>query len=494
MAASAVTASDMPSVQATQTSQEMQLPSVQALQSTEQMKLLNMVDELRAHGLSDITALPQLIVCGDQSSGKSSVLEALSGVPFPRKDGICTRFATEVILRRDKRVSMKVSIVPSGDMPKEDQERLQMFQHDITSKDDFAELFEKAKNEMGVADHKKSFFKSILRVEFRGPEQPQLTLVDLPGLIHARTGPQTKDDIQLVNDLVGSYLSNPRSIILAVVSAKNDASNQIITEKVRDIDPQGKRALGIITKPDTVKPNAEGKWIKLANNEDVRFDLGWHVVKNLESGMTDGSQKDRDEQEAEFFKDSNFSVLPSQNVGIANLRTRLSKVLFQQIQTTLPKLLEEIESRTRTTKAVADKLGPGRTTTKEQEDYLIELSQSFYTICRDAISGNYDHGFFREDMDESRRLCANLMNKHFEFANTLRKRGASWKFFDEHAEEIDGRREDEDEDDKGGEVRWEPNWTRKEAIAEACKVLQRSRGPEVIRCCGWTPLCTQQKG
>jgi GTP-binding protein EngB required for normal cell division len=463
---------DAPALQAPQTAEEMQLPSAQALQSSAQMKLLNSVDELRAQGLGEITALPQLIVCGDQSSGKSSVLEALSGVPFPRKDGVCTRFATEVILRREKSVSMKVSIAPSVDLPKEDQERLQAFQHDIASKEDFADLFEKAKKAMGVSDQKKSFSKSILRVEFRGPEQPQLTLVDLPGLIHARTGTQTKDDIQLVNDLVGSYLKNPRSIILAVVSAKNDANNQVITEKVRDVDPQGKRALGIITKPDTVGSNEEAKWIKLASNEDVKFDLGWHVVKNLDLGMENASQKIRDEQETDFFKNRTFSVLPSQIVGITTLRTRLSKVLFHQIQTTLPKLLEDIESRIRATKAIRDKLGPGRTTAWEQRNYLIELSQSFYTICRDAIGGHYDHEFFREDLDESRRLCANLMNKHFEFAKTLRKKGASWKISDKAGD---------DDDDTGDESDDEAFRTREEAIKEACKVLKYSRGPEVIQ-------------
>lgn len=62
-----------------------QLPSIQALQSADQMELLDIVDSLRAEGLGEITALPQLIVCGDQSSGKSSVLEAISGIPFPRK-------------------------------------------------------------------------------------------------------------------------------------------------------------------------------------------------------------------------------------------------------------------------------------------------------------------------------------------------------------------------------------------------------------------------
>jgi hypothetical protein len=70
--------------------------SLQALQSADQRKVLDIVDKLRRTGLSGVVELPQLVVCGDQSSGKSSVLEAITEIPFPRKENLCTRFATEV--------------------------------------------------------------------------------------------------------------------------------------------------------------------------------------------------------------------------------------------------------------------------------------------------------------------------------------------------------------------------------------------------------------
>jgi len=74
--------------------------SLQALQSTDQRKVMDIVDKLRRTGLSGVVELPQLIVCGDQSSGKSSVLEAITEIPFPRKENLCTRFATEVRLNK----------------------------------------------------------------------------------------------------------------------------------------------------------------------------------------------------------------------------------------------------------------------------------------------------------------------------------------------------------------------------------------------------------
>ncbi len=84
---------------------------MESLRTAEQIQLLDLVDSLRAEGLSEFTALPQLIVCEDQSSGKSSLLQAISGVPFPRKDNLCTRFTTEVILRRASDSEIRVSLV-----------------------------------------------------------------------------------------------------------------------------------------------------------------------------------------------------------------------------------------------------------------------------------------------------------------------------------------------------------------------------------------------
>jgi Dynamin family len=76
-------------------------------------------------------------------------------------------------------------------------------------------------------------------------------------------------------------MGNKRSIILAVVSAKDDYANQIVTKLARDVDLKGLRTLGIITKPDTLHVGSESEksFFSLANNENVVFRLGWHVLK-----------------------------------------------------------------------------------------------------------------------------------------------------------------------------------------------------------------------
>jgi GTPase SAR1 family protein len=222
------------------------------LQSKGLEELLDIIDHLRSQGISRYIDLPQLIVCGDQSSGKSSVLEAVSGLRFPTKDNLCTRFATELILRRGGGSSITVTIVPGDHRNDEERQKLRAFKSPTTSLDEFAAIIGAAEAAMGLEQNAKAFSNDILRVEITGPKQPHLTLVDLPGLFHAGNKAQSESDACSVKSLVLSYMKKSRSIILAVVSAKNDYANQIVTKYARDLDPWGTRTLGIITKPDTL--------------------------------------------------------------------------------------------------------------------------------------------------------------------------------------------------------------------------------------------------
>jgi hypothetical protein len=120
--------------------------------------------------------------------------------------------------------------VPGNSRSSTDQERLGLFRREVSSLEDFSSLFEQAKDAMGLLSvGGNAFTEDILRVEISGPKQPQLTIVDLPGLIHSHNKLQTEHDVELVTKLVAKYMANPRSIILAVVSAKNDFPNQIVS-------------------------------------------------------------------------------------------------------------------------------------------------------------------------------------------------------------------------------------------------------------------------
>ncbi|KAJ4418783.1 hypothetical protein N0V82_005348 [Gnomoniopsis sp. IMI 355080] len=407
---------------------KLQSQALNGLCSGDRLQLLDSIDSLRSQGIDHFVSLPQIIVCGDQSAGKSSVLEAISGVSFPIKSNLCTRFPTELILRRTPQVGVSISIVPHHSRSDKEKESLSAFNKEVDSIDGFALLIEDAKSALGVSTHGNAFSRDLLRVEVSGPDRPHLTIVDLPGLIHSETKHQAASDVELIKDVVKSYMNEPRSIILAVVSAKNDFANQVVLKLARLADPTGGRTMGIITKPDTLVPGSQSEavYASLAKNEEVEFRLGWHVLKNMDSETGKGSLTERNALEVAFFNQSFWKSLPSANLGIIELRSRLSKVLLRHIASELPGLVQEIESKRVACCDKLTKLGQPRVTLSEQQLHLVEVSQSFQRLVKSAVDANCTDRFF--DNAETKRgyqlrIRAVVQNMNTEFANDLYKNG-----------------------------------------------------------------------
>lgn len=139
---------------------------------------MDIVDRLRRSGLSGIVQLPQLVVSRDQSSGKSSVLEAITEIPFPRKENLCTRFATEIILRRAPTTSISTKIIPDKVRPSTDKKRLEAFKSSIVDFSELPALMEEATNLMGLGDDNqgsiRAFSRDVLSIEIAGPGRPHL--------------------------------------------------------------------------------------------------------------------------------------------------------------------------------------------------------------------------------------------------------------------------------------------------------------------------------
>lgn len=149
------------------------LSSLEALQSSEQRELMDLVDRLRRTGLNSFLQLPQIVVCGDQSSGKSSVLEAITEIPFPRKETLCTRFATEISLRRDKEGAISCKINPDEKNSEDEIDRLRSFSRTIQDFGELPSLIDEATEAMGLGPSK-AFSKDVLCIEICGPNRPQL--------------------------------------------------------------------------------------------------------------------------------------------------------------------------------------------------------------------------------------------------------------------------------------------------------------------------------
>jgi hypothetical protein len=149
------------------------------LQSQEQAGLLDAIDKLRRENIDADIEIPQIVVCGDQSSGKSSLLEAIAQVPFPAGSGAVTMFATELVLRRAPFDAVYASILPSWSRTANQRETILEFQYrpEKLDRNEFGHIFTMASDHLEAVDQAQGFRYDKLRIEVSGPTQPHLTLI-----------------------------------------------------------------------------------------------------------------------------------------------------------------------------------------------------------------------------------------------------------------------------------------------------------------------------
>ena len=186
---------------------------------------------------------------------------------------------------------------------------------------------------------KPTFTLDVFRLDICGPEEDNLSIIDVPGIFKNTThGLTTKQDMDLVKDMVLSYMRNPRSIMLTVIPANVDIATQEILEMARECDPEGSRTQGVFTKPDLVDKGAEDKVIDLVEGKTSSLKLGWIVVRNAGQQQLLDQDSNRDEVESQFFREAHpWNNLPKDKVGIASLKIRLQEVQTTQIRREFPK-------------------------------------------------------------------------------------------------------------------------------------------------------------
>lgn len=153
--------------------------------------------------------MPQICVMGDQSSGKSSVLESLSGIPFPRGAGLVTRCPIRMVMKKARAGEGWSAVVSTTLNPEETQ-----------SAKDIPQLSSIINRLMQrLCQDEVNFSTESVVVELVSPDACDLTVVDLPGIIRTVTTGQNVQCIEQVNRLIKSCLLDERTIILAVIPA-----------------------------------------------------------------------------------------------------------------------------------------------------------------------------------------------------------------------------------------------------------------------------------
>ncbi|MEQ2272671.1 Dynamin-1-like protein [Xenotaenia resolanae] len=198
---------------------------------------------------ADIIQLPQIVVVGTQSSGKSSVLESLVGRDIlPRGTGIVTR--RPLILQlvhidaEDRRKTNEENGIEGEEWGKFLHTKNKIYA-------DFEEIRKEIEAETErITGNNKGISDEPIHLKIFSPNVVNLTLVDLPGITKVPVGDQPNDIEIQIRELILKYISNPNSIILAVTAANTDMATSEALKVAREVDPDGRRTLAVVTKLD----------------------------------------------------------------------------------------------------------------------------------------------------------------------------------------------------------------------------------------------------
>ncbi|KAJ9503156.1 hypothetical protein H2202_001310 [Exophiala xenobiotica] len=370
-------------------------------------RLLQTLSRLQSIDTKHELDLPQLVVCGEQSVGKSSVLEAISSIPFPRKAGKCTRFVTQINLRPSRSDGQRIK----------------------------------------VTVRRQSEGSHPPQPRFKKPGQAPLSLVDLPGIIHAQGRTTAVDQVALVDKMVKKWIANDNTIILAVIDTSRDLESHSIIDMAIKVDPQGLRTIGIITKLDMVRIGlpSQGKWIQTAlnQNDHYRFSKGWHMLRNLsEEDLKDANaagRRSRDQRELDFFrvlKESRISPKTC-GYGVETLKTRLQELLEKQVRGSLPQIQAQIDTKVQKLAQELEDLSIAGATPEEAKHNVQLSCGQLCKIITEGLQGHYRNTdvYALNPLDPkntSMKLRNNVRRWNDDFATTLRTKGHGAFFAPDH--------------------------------------------------------------
>ncbi|KAL1720013.1 P-loop containing nucleoside triphosphate hydrolase protein [Schizophyllum commune] len=339
--------------------------------SSKSRAMLDLVNKLHAIGIRAEIDLPQIAVIGSQSAGKSSLIEAISGITLPRAAGTCTRCPTECLLShsstpwqcivtlrfwtdaRGQALAMPRSVTFGTAITERHlvEERIRRAQRAILNPNVPVDHFlaDDYDADEPASDSQLTFSRNCIELKISGPDVADLSFIDLPGLIASVSRTGNTNDIQLVEALVKSYIEKPSCVILLTVTCETDFENQPAYGLAKQYDRDGKRTVGVLTKPDRIPTGEETRWLSFIKNITEPLDNNWFCVKqpssqDLKQGL---SYKQARTREDEFFSSTppwtDLEAVYQRYLRTPNLVERLSNILSDLISKRLPEIYEEVQ-------------------------------------------------------------------------------------------------------------------------------------------------------
>uniref|UniRef100_A0A1A8KYL7 Dynamin-1-like protein n=1 Tax=Nothobranchius pienaari TaxID=704102 RepID=A0A1A8KYL7_9TELE len=329
---------------------------------------------------ADIIQLPQIAVVGTQSSGKSSVLESLVGRDLlPRGTGVVTR----------RPLILQLVHVDPGDARKNedggrDAEEWGKFLHTKNKiYTDFDEIRQEIEQETErVSGNNKGISDDPIHLKIFSPHVVNLTLVDLPGITKVPVGDQPKDIEIQIRDLILKHISNPNCIILAVTAANTDMATSEALKVAREVDPDGRRTLAVVTKLDLMDAGTDAMDVLMGRVIPVK--LGIIGVVNRSQLDINNKKSVADAIRDEYaFLQKKYPSLANRN-GTKYLARTLNRLLMHHIRDCLPELKTRINVLAAQYQSLLSSYGEP---VEDQSATLLQLITKFATEYCNTIEG-----------------------------------------------------------------------------------------------------------
>ncbi|KAG5539893.1 hypothetical protein RHGRI_020198 [Rhododendron griersonianum] len=360
--------------------------------------LLDAVDKLRHLKVAqEGIQLPTIVVVGDQSSGKSSVLESLAGISLPRGQGICTRVPLIMRLQHHQNPEPELHLEYQGKTVPTDETQI-------------AKAIVLATDEIAGRGKGISHTPLTLVVKKRGV--PDLTMVDLPGITRVPVHGQPEDIYEQISGIIMEYIRPEESIILNVLSATVDFPTCESIRMSQRVDKNGERTLAVVTKAD-IAP--EGLLEKVTA-DDVNIGLGYVCVRNR---IGDESYEEARVAEASLFRNHPLlSRMDESMVGIPVLAQKLVQIQGTIISKCLPDIVRKINDKLNSNVSELSKMPQNVSSVAEAMTVFMRI----ICLSKDCLRKILLRGEFDEYPEDKTMHCtARLFEKLNEFDDELQK-------------------------------------------------------------------------